>query len=144
MALDEDWDYRSSQSKKPHEILYNYLQFTFAKLVDEDRALASTDRKIRVRTDLKDHSPLATFNTGLVDKRYESIFALFERNDAGRQQLWKILAFCTPGEDAGKLLSRYFNPLPGPARYFSHASELLYDPDAALHPDYTHILSENR
>jgi len=143
-ALDEDWDYRTSQSRKPHEILYNYLQFTFAKLIDEDRGLASMDRKIRIRADLKDHGPLATFNTGLVDKRYESIFALFERNDPGRQQPWKFLAFCTPGEDEGKLLSRYFNPLPAPARYFSHASELLYDPDAPLHPDYTHILSENR
>ena len=132
------------QKWKPHEILYNYLQFTFAKLVDEDRGVPAKDRKIRVRSDLKDHVPLAAFNTGLVDKRYESVFALFDRNDPGRQQQWKFLAFCTAGEDAGKLLSRYFNPLPGPASYFSHASELLYDPDAALHPDYTHILSENR
>ena len=143
-TLDEDWDYRTSKSRKPLEILYNYLQFTFAKLVDEDRGIPAKDRKIRIRTDLKDHVPLAAFNTGLVDKRYESVFALFDRNDPGRQQQWKFLAFCTAGEDAGKLLSRYFNPLPGPARYFSHASELLYDPDAALHPDYTHILSENR
>ena len=144
VTLDEDWDYRSSKSKKPLEILYNYLQFTFAKLVDEDRTVPANDHKIRIHTDLNDHATLATFNTGLVDKRYESVFALFDRNDPGRQQPWKFLAFCTAGEDAGKLLSRYFNPLPGPARYFSHASELLYDPDAALHPDYTHILSENR
>ena len=143
-VLDEDWDYRTSRSRKPHEILYNYLHFTFARLIDEDRDAAPLDRKIRVRTDLKAHSSLAAFNTGLVDKRYESVFALFEPNDAGRQQPWKLLAFCTPGEDAGKLLSRYFNPLPGPAKYFKEMSELLYDPDAPLHPDYTHILSENR
>jgi Domain of unknown function (DUF3825) len=32
----------------------------------------------------------------------------------------------------------------GPAQYFSTTAELLYDPDAPLHPDYTHILNENR
>ncbi len=144
LALDENWDYRTSKSRKPHEILYSYLQFTFAKLVDEDRRRAASDRKVRTRTDLKDHKPLATFNTGLVDKRYESIFALFEANEPGRQQPWVFLDFCIPGEDAGKLLSRHFNPLPGPACYFTHASELLFDPDAPLHPDYTHILNENR
>lgn len=143
VALDEHWEYRSSRSKKPHEILYNYLHFTFARIVDEDRGVNPREGKIRVRDDLKGHSPLAAFNTGLVDKRYESIFALFERNDRKGQQPWKFLAFCTAGEDAGKLLSRYFNPLPGPASYFSHASELLYDPDAPLHPDYRHIF-ENR
>ena len=144
IVLGENWDYRTSKSNKPYEILYNYLQFTFAKLVDEDRSRPAAERKIRIRTDLKDHPPLATFNTGLVDKRYESIFALFEPNDPGRQQPWAFLAFCTAGEDAGKLLSRYFNPLPAPACYFTHASELLFDPDAPLHPDYTHILNENR
>jgi cold shock CspA family protein len=144
IALDENWDYRTSQSKKPHEILYNYLHYTFAKLVDEDRGREPLQRKIRIRDDLKDHTPLAAFNTGLVDKRYESIFALFERNDPGRQQSWKLLAFCIAGEGAGKLLSHYFNPLPGPAQYFSHTAELLYDPDAPMHPDYTHIMNENR
>lgn len=143
-TLDEDWDYRTSKSRKPHEILYNYLQFTFARLVDEDRGKSPLDKKVRIRSDIAGHGALAAFNTGLVDHRYESVFALFERNDPGRQQAWKFLAFCTPGEDAGKLLSRYFNPLPGPARYFTHMSELLYDPDAPLHPDYTHILTENR
>lgn len=144
MTLNEDWDYRSSKSRKPNEILYNYLHFTFARLVDEDRGKDLLDRKIRLKSEIAVHEALAAFNTGLVDHRYESIFALFEKNDPGRQQPWKFLAFCTPGEDAGKLLSRYFNPLPGPAKYFTHVSELLYDPDAPLHPDYNHILTENR
>lgn len=144
LALEEDWDYRNSKSRKPHEILYNYLHFTFAKLVDEDRDRPPAERKVRIRADLKDHTPLAAFNTGLVDKRYESIFALFEPNEPGRQHTWRFLAFCIAGEDAGKLLSRYFNPLPGPARYFTHTSELLYDPDAPLHPDYAHIPTQNR
>ncbi|MFY9606985.1 MAG: DUF3825 domain-containing protein [Blastocatellia bacterium] len=144
LTLDENWNYRTSPSKKPFEILYNYLQFTFARLVDEDRGKALPDRKIRERSDLVDHGPLAAFNTGLVDKRYESIFALFEKNGPGREQRWRFMAFCTPGERSGKLLSRFFNPLPAPARYFSATSELLYDPDAPLHPDYHHILNENR
>jgi len=144
LALDERWDYRSSPTKKPFEILHNYLHFTFAKLVDEDRGAAPEGRKIRTRTDLKGRSSLSTFNTGLVDKRYDPIFALFEANDPGRQPSWKFSAFCIPGQDEGKLLSQYFNPLPTPPQYFTSTVELLYDPDAPLHPDYTHILSENR
>jgi len=143
-VLDENWDYRTSPSGKRNEILYNYIHFTFARLMEEDRGRAPAERKIRIREDLKDHTPLAVFNTGLVDKRYESVYALFEPNDRGRSPRWKFMAFCIPGEDAGKLLSMYFNPLPMPARYFTSTSELLYDPDAPLHPDYRHILTEDR
>lgn len=144
LALDEHWDYRSSPSKKPYEILHNYLHFTFAKLVDEDRGLDREKRKIRTCPNPKGRAPLATFNTGLVDHRYDPIFALFEANEGGRQQQWRFLEFCVPGQDAGKLLSHYFNPLPDPPQYVSSTAELLYDPDAPLHPDWPHILTENR
>jgi len=141
-ALDEDWDYRNTASNKESPILYNYLQFTFAKLRDEDRGLPPDQRKIRVLPDLT--TPLAAFNTGLVDEKYKSIYALFEANEAGRTQRWRYRAFCVAGEGHGKVLARYFNPLPKPAAYFHSTSELLYDPDLPLHPDYSHILTHNR
>ena len=60
------------------------------------------------------------------------------QTERGRSQLWKFRALCIPGEGHGKLLASYFNPLPQPAQYFHSTPELLYDPDAPLHPDYTH------
>ncbi len=140
-SLDENWDYRSSASAKESPVLYSFLHFTFARLCDEDRELPDNQKKIRLRSDLS--PPLAAFNTGLIDRKYKSIYALFEANTAG-PQLWKFRAFCIPGEDHGKLLASHFNPLPGPARYFDSTAELLYDPDAPLHPDYAHILTQNR
>lgn len=147
IALPENWDYRTTKSPWQNEILYNYLHFTFAKLVDEDRDATGGERKIRVRTDIKGRKPLAAFNTGLVDVRYEEVFALFEENDLGRQQKWKFVAFCTPGGrhgTPGSLLANHLSPLPGPAHYFSDASGFRYDPNAPLHPNYDHILIDDR
>lgn len=140
-SLDENWDYRSSVSPKESPVLYSFLHFTFARLCDEDRDLPESQKKIRLRPDLA--PPLAAFNTGLVDTKYKSIYALFEENTPGHQP-WKFRAFCIPGEVHGKLLASHFNPLPGPAQYFDSTAELFYDPDAPLHPDYTHILTQNR
>ncbi len=142
LALEEEWDYRHSVGDRPSLILYNYLQFTFARLCDEDRRRPVQEKKIRVRDDLQ--PALATFNTGLVDSKYKSIYALFEENQPGHAQRWRFRAFCIPGEAHGKVLASYFNPLPGPAEYFNSTVELLYDPDQPLHLDYTHILSQNR
>jgi len=108
---------------------------------DDDRHRPLDDKKIRIRVDTQ--PPLAAFNTGLVDQKYKSVYALFEANELGRPQEWRFRAFCIPGEGHGKLLASYFNPSPGPAEYFHCTAELLYDPDKPLHPDYTHILKHN-
>ena len=144
IALKENWDYRTTKSHWQNEILYNYLHFTFAKLVDEDRDATGGERKIRVRRDIKGRKPLAAFNTGLVDFRYEEVFALFEENEPGRQQEWKFVAFCTPGGGygtPGSLLANHLSPLPRPAYYSSDASEFRYDPKCASEPQlrsYSH------
>lgn len=142
LCLPENWEYRHSAATKASPILHNYLHFTFARLWDEDRGVPDIQKKVRVRRDLQ--PPLAAFNTGLVDRKYKSIYALFDANEPGRQQKWRFRAFCIPGEGHGKVLASYFNPLPGPAAYFGSTVELLYDPNAPLHPDYTHILGQNR
>jgi len=141
IALPENWNYRRGTPAKPLPILYNYIHFTFAKLWDEDRDRPVGQKKIRVRDDLD--TPLAAFNTGLVDKKYKSVYALFEGGDVGRTHRWTFRAFCIPGEGHGKLLASYFNPLPTSAEYFHSTAELLYDPARPLHPDYTHILTHN-
>lgn len=128
LALPEDWRYRESPAEKFDEygILRNYLQFTFARLRHEGKVVTG-DR-------------FATFNTGLVDKFYEPIYALFERNDRPSHP-WKWRSFCASGQgEEGKLLARSFEPLPKAASYFTNIDDLYFDAEAPFDEDLGHIV----
>lgn len=86
----------------------------------------------------------ASFNTGLVDRRYEPIYALFKKSKARRQK-WEFSDFCIAGEDwAGKTLVRQFSKLPELANYFKNTADMLYDVSAEEPKlDYQHIIVEN-
>lgn len=137
IALYEDWEFRQSHSNpdKPHPILHSYLRYTFYRLKIEGKILI---QHVAGKS-------FAAFNTGLVDKRYEPIYALLRPNQAGRAPAWQLSSFCIAAEDLdGKELVRYFNPLPQPAHYFDTFNDVLYDvraPDPQL--DWEHIILEN-
>ena len=118
LALRERWEFKNSNAdpSRPVPILLSYLLNTFGRLVLEDKVCV-----VPV-------PPLAVFNTGLVDRRYEPIYAVFGPNDLGRPQRWQLTGFCIAGEGPlGQQLVRHFNPLPAPAHYFDQPSDLLYD-----------------
>jgi Domain of unknown function (DUF3825) len=133
LALEENWEYDNSpDSSRPLPILYNYFHYTFERLQHERKVL---------EVDLSEK--LAAFNTGLVDKRYEPIYALFVPNERQNPK-WKFKCFCIAGEDrGGKDLVRYFADRPKAAQYFERTQELLYDVEADV-PTYDaeHILIE--
>src|SRR5207244_8218706 len=83
------------------------------------------------------------FNTGLVDPRYESIYALFAPNEDPRAH-WQLAGFCIAGEGAdGQNLVRHFAPLPAAAHYFDNPVDLLYDARVGdPKPDWRHIIIE--
>jgi hypothetical protein len=117
LALYERWEFQSAPRNpdRPLPILRSYLMHTFGRLVLES--------KIAVN----EQASLAAFNTGLVDQRYEAIYALFSPNPTG-QVHWQFAGFCIAGEGAdGQSLVRHFAPLPAPAHYFDNPMELLYD-----------------
>ena len=131
-ALRENWSYQKDNSR--FSILWSYLRYTFARLQQE--AKICENRSMGV----------AAFHTGLVDNRYEPIYALFEANpDKTATQPWRLVDFCIAGEEAaGKRLVRSFNPLPQQAEYFKNKYDMLYDIDAAEPSiDYRHIILEN-
>lgn len=139
MALEERWYYEgqaSGESDLP--ILRNYLTYTFKRLARE--------KKINFSDGAAPGEEFAAFNTGLVDRKYEYIYALFRNNTKpDRPHYWYLVDFAVPGEDnAGKTLVRYFNPMPAKADYFEGKIEnMLYDTTTgALICDYTHILVE--
>lgn len=79
LALDERWFYKEQDPDFPYPILTSYLHYTFYKLSrEENRILVSEN--------------YSAFNTGLVDNRYESIYALFEKNNTYTQP-WKLVEF---------------------------------------------------
>lgn len=133
LALPEKWYYGDDPGQKPFDILYNYLAYTFKRLCLEEKIVISKDQQF------------AAFNTGLVDQKYEYIYCLFTpntRSDAG--QYWYLVDFVVAGEDEGKKLITYFNPLPERANYFENKIEnMLFDSSTgSLSCDYVHILTE--
>ncbi len=131
IALDERWYYKEKDSNFPYPILSSYLHYTFYKLSQENGKIPQSDK-------------YAAFNTGLVDNRYESIYALFEKNNTYTQP-WKLVEFCIPGEGyAGKELVRNFKDMPKRAHYFSNVSDMLYDTRAGEPElDMRHIILDN-
>lgn len=131
MALPERWYYSHQNPNYPYPILVSYLKYTFYKLRQE-------------RNKIIENENYAAFNTGLVDRRYEPIFALFSKTPNALRN-WKLENFCIAGEEReGKELVRQFNPLPKRAHYADKVVDMLYDtlaPKPEL--DWHHIVVEN-
>jgi hypothetical protein len=136
LALPEKWYYGEEEPEDPYPILKNYLNYTFKKLCREGKVCRETDRE-------RDEE-YAAFNTGLVDQKYEYIYALCKKNTRYSGLYWFLVDFVVAGEDAGKTLVSLFNPLPQKADYFGGRIEnMLYDPTTGdLSCDYIHILVE--
>lgn len=138
LALEEKWYYGERNPQKPDDlpILRNYLAYTFKRLCYEE--------KISIGTDKERNEEYAAFNTGLVDKKYEYIYALFKKNTQNKRYYWYLLDFAVPGEGVGKTLIRVFNPLPKRANYFENKIQnMLYDTSTGdLSCDYIHIITE--
>lgn len=130
-AIEEEWDFQGS-GRKNYQILIQYIKYTFCRLKNEGKVCISVDKQF------------AAFNTGLVDKHYDDIYACFIPNDPNSDTPWKFTGFCTAASRGlGKMLVNYFNPLPLPPRYFNNSSDLFYDLDKQLHPDFDHIIIDN-
>ena len=141
LALSERWYYGDSEdladAKNKYPILKNYLIYTFMRLCHEGKVMLATDPQTG--------EEYAAFNTGLVDRKYEYIYAMFKQESMySNTYYWYLHAFAVAGEDEGKALVRLFNPLPAKANYFGDRIEsMLYDTSTGdLSCDYTHILVE--
>jgi hypothetical protein len=135
VALPERWKFKNTANdpNQPYPILYGYLVHTFGRLALENKIMINQDNS------------LAAFNTGLVDRRYESIYALFTPNGSNSRTPWRLDSFCVAGEGReGQDLVRHFKPLPSRAHYFDDPSELFYDVRAGK-PELSleHIIIDN-
>lgn len=129
-ALPEQWYYGHTKRSDDFPILGNYLIYTFFRLQKENKVREGKD--------------YAAFNTGLVDKKYKQIFALFQKTISYTQK-WEFKYFCVAGEEwAGKTLVANFKPLPERAHYFRDVADMIYDTTSGEPSlDDKHIFIEN-
>ena len=131
VALPEAWDF-AEPDEQGHRfvILKSYLCTTFYRLSQEGKVAIAADRSF------------AAFNTGLVDNRFDDIYACFEPHH-GLQE-WRFCGFAASGNrQLKKMVARTFNPLPQPASYVEALEDLLFDLSRPLTVDYDHILLDN-
>ena len=131
MAQHEDWTYKQKNSRYAHPVLFNYIIYTFAQLLDEGKVVTATNSEGR---------GIACGNTGLVTDQQEELFALFvENRDRASKQQWIL-------EEFVKASNRKLNNIkqqPDIANYFDDPTKLIYDPKIELRADFDHILEDN-
>lgn len=128
MADPEDWDF-SDARKKSNVILKNYIEHTFRKVKSEGKISYAKDNSY------------ACFNTGLVTKNLEEIYALFAKNSIPGKQQFYLKSFCRKSDN---LLLRVFkSDLPLIADYFQKPEDLLFNPNCNLIPQIDHIIEDN-
>ncbi len=128
MAEPEDWDYKRTPSEHPKPILFNYLVYTYGRLVEEGKIELSPDEKN------------AVFNTGLVTVNQEPVFALFETNLNPDQQNW----FLTGWYRRGQYQLGRFPKLPEVAHYLDDRASLVFYPEREFRENIEHIVEHNR
>lgn len=121
IALPENWSYSENPTDDDYPILISYIKYTFSKLWKDKQVVTSVKKNY------------SAFNTGLVNKNYQYIYAVFEKNPGGTR-IWKFYDFCIPAvKFGGRLLAENFINLPKPAHYFSSISDISY----VISPDKT-------
>lgn len=128
LALPEPW---SLNNPGGTELLTRYLNGTFLRLEDEHKIAEAKDTE----------GSMAVFNTGLVDHTFKDIYCFCIPN-FGSAIPWMVYSFCIEGAThSGLRIQGAFgdNP-PQRAEYFTDKSDLMFDPNLKLVPDYSHML----
>ena len=129
MAELEDWEYQEADPEKPNPILKSYIQYTYKRLVEENKVSISPDGQ------------KLCFNTGLVTPNQEEIFALFTPNrNLDAAQNWYLSGW----RRRGNFDLSSFSKLPGLARYYDDPSDLVFDTRLELRINIDHIIEENK
>ena len=132
LADPEDWDF-SDASKKTYSILKNYLEHTFRKVQSESK-IAYTQK-----------NDYACFNTGLVTKNLEPIYALFEaykKPKVGKNNP----QFCFKAfvkESDIQFLKVFPDNHPEIGDFFQKPEDLIFNPSCKLIPQIDHIIGDN-
>ncbi|MDR0840740.1 MAG: DUF3825 domain-containing protein [Christensenellaceae bacterium] len=117
----EKWSFGTNSD---NTILKNYIEYTFAKVAEENQLLCT--------------DTFCLLNTGLYTLFYESIYAYFALNKIQDRQKWFLDGFYTSYQMAIMGISEF----PKRANYFSDPSALVFDTNCDIIPQYPHIFNE--
>lgn len=132
LADPEEWEFSDAKIVK-YSILKNYLEHTFRKVKQEGKVLYTPNNS---------H---ACFNTGLVTKNMEEIFAFFEAYQ-NPQRGNNNPPFCFKAflkESDYQLLKVFPGNLPEIANFFQKPEDLIFNPSCKLIPQIDHIIEDN-
>jgi hypothetical protein len=132
LADPEEWEFSNAVEMK-YSILKNYLEHTFRKVQQEGK-VAYTNGNTH-----------ACFNTGLVTKNLEEIFAFFEAYKNPRADKSNS-PFCFRAflkQSDIQLLQTFPGNLPDIADFFQKPEDLLFNPNCQLIPQIDHIIEDN-
>lgn len=133
LADPEDWDF-SDATRKTYSILKNYLEHIFRK-VQAERKVAYTDNNSH-----------ACFNTGLVTKNWEPIYAFFEAYRKPAYEDRPMAPFCFKAfhkESDIRFLQIFPSNHPDIADFFQKPEDLIFNPRCKLIPQIDHIIEDN-
>lgn len=117
----EKWSFGSNSD---NVILKNYIDHTLEKVYEENKVIEKED--------------CALFNTGLYTKFYEEIYAYFVRNQNEGRQKWFLDGFYTSYQTSNMSVT----DRPQRANYFTNPSDLVFDTNCEIIPQYAHIFND--
>ena len=131
IAQSEPWDYPGScEGERKFAILYNYLNYTYDRVKQENKIEVSPDKK------------KMCFNTGLQTIHGSDIFAFFIVRDLEKysdNNQWYFVAFTQRTERR----MQEFDSLPEIADYFTDPADFIFDKRLGIDLDYDHIIDDN-
>lgn len=131
LADPEDWEF-SDTSKNNYSILKNYLEHTFRKIQSEGKVAYTINNS---------H---ACFNTGLVTKNLEPIYAYFEAYlNPLRENTPQYCFKAFLKESDIQFLKVFPSDHPDIADFFQKPEDLIFNPRCKIIPQLDHIIEDN-
>lgn len=129
MAEPEEWNYRHTKCDYNKPVLFNYLRYTYRRLVEEDKIVVADD------------GSCICFNTGLVTPNQEPLFLYANTNHlSDRKERWHFQAWRRKGEHD----LTQFDHLPEMAHYFEDPTSLIFDWRKELRVNVDHVIADNK
>lgn len=148
MASPEKWNF-SANNPYPYPVLRGFLEHTYYRLLEEDRAEREADKP---RTKIIDREKQRYFNSGLLDRYFNQIIIegtlnrrVFEYDGIGRLEI-DMLDNLT-AKKSNSLFGRFRETeLPQVVRYFMRREDVVFDAtlDIALNDDHIYVAGLTR
>lgn len=135
MTKEEEWSFSQTQfqskyANQKYPILTNYLNYTFLRLIEQNKIKFIDNEK-------------ACFNTGLQTPQEKDIYVTFTLNEKAEEYKAPPFTLYNFFDSYSDKLSD-FHPLPELASYIEDPADLIFDTRLDIDINLEHIINENR